>query len=306
MKTQKGFVWTPIVIAIAILVLGGVAYFGVKQYQLYTAEKIEKEKQTQEQQSALNDAKAEIEKLKTASEATKKEQTDLENKIEQTRVDSVKSAQASKAFNPDLSAIISEWRGRTAFLLCSGTNLYTNRTYSQSATAYVSDFKGGVWGLLTNKHAVTDDYGNVVTGCTVTIPGDPNPIYVSSVNIQLHPDPLIDAARVNIDNNDSFISSLSKKQMCARQTDIKINTGDQVIILGYPAIGSPTDITATEGIISGQDYPYYVTSAKIDHGNSGGLAILVKADCYFGIPSGAVVGSIESLGRILSTDAIAK
>ena len=86
----------------------------------------------------------------------------------------------------------------------------------------------------------------------------------------------------------------------------KINTGEQVIILGYPSIGSPTDITATDGIISGQDSPYYVTSAKIDHGNSGGLAILVKNDCYFGIPSGAVVGSVESLGRILDVNAIAK
>ena len=82
--------------------------------------------------------------------------------------------------------------------------------------------------------------------------------------------------------------------------------GDNVAIIGYPAIGSKTDVTVTRGIISGTDGDYYVTDAKIDHGNSGGVAILLKDDCYLGIPSASVVGQIESLGRILSASAIFK
>lgn len=210
---------------------------------------------------------------------------------------------STSAQNSNISSIVSEYRNRTAFLLCSGTNPYSGQTYSQTGTGYVYWFDHATTlGLLTNKHVVTDDYGNAVTGCEVIIPGDQNSIFVSSADMKLHPDPTIDAARINIANPDAYLSSFAKKKVC----DVKINTGDQVVILGYPAIGSPTDITATEGIISGKDYPYYVSSAKIDHGNSGGLAILVKNDCYFGIPSGAAVGSIESLGRILDVNAIAK
>ena len=78
-----------------------------------------------------------------------------------------------------------------------------------------------------------------------------------------------------------------------------INIGDKIVVLGYPAIGTEGGITATEGIISGIEKNYYVTSAKIDHGNSGGAAILVKDDCYLGIPTWANPGSIESLARIL-------
>jgi hypothetical protein len=82
-----------------------------------------------------------------------------------------------------------------------------------------------------------------------------------------------------------------------------------MVILGYPVYGtgagtytsvfSTIEITATEGIISGMDEIYYTTSAKIDHGNSGGLAIDENNDCYIGIPTAAIEGQIESLGRIL-------
>ena len=54
----------------------------------------------------------------------------------------------------------------------------------------------------------------------------------------------------------------------------------------------------------GKTIYYIVTDAKIDHGNSGGAAILIKDDCYLGIPSAAVVGSIESYGRILKSNLV--
>jgi len=78
-----------------------------------------------------------------------------------------------------------------------------------------------------------------------------------------------------------------------------VNIGDKLIVLGYPSIGTQGGITVTEGIISGIESNYYVTSAKIDKGNSGGAAVLLKNNCYLGIPSWAKSGSIESLGRIL-------
>ena len=70
--------------------------------------------------------------------------------------------------------------------------------------------------------------------------------------------------------------------------------------MGYPGIGTQGGITATEGIVSGIENQYYVTSAKIDQGNSGGLAVLVKDNCFLGIPTWAKLGVIESLGRIIS------
>jgi len=84
-----------------------------------------------------------------------------------------------------------------------------------------------------------------------------------------------------------------------RICDIKPSVGDNVLIFGYPKIGFKSGITVTEGIISGYEDGFYSTSAKIARGNSGGAAVSVKNDCYFGTPTSVYSGKVESLGRIL-------
>ena len=86
-------------------------------------------------------------------------------------------------------------------------------------------------------------------------------------------------------------------------------TGESIAVLGYPDYGtnagefmsvfSTINPTVTEGIISGQDGNYLTTSAKIDPGNSGGLAIDETNDCYVGIPTAIEIGQAGTLGRIL-------
>lgn len=77
--------------------------------------------------------------------------------------------------------------------------------------------------------------------------------------------------------------------------------GEKVFILGYPALGGDS-ITVTDGIIAGVENDgitkYYKTSAKVEHGNSGGAAILENG-CFLGIPTLAISGSVESLAYIL-------
>jgi hypothetical protein len=116
--------------------------------------------------------------------------------------------------------------------------------------------------------------------------------------------PKIDAGYFLISNPDSYIQQIADNgnNVCNAQPKI----GDSVIILGYPAIGSANSITATDGIISGIESNYYVTSAKVEHGNSGGAAILKDKNCYVGIPSYAETGDIESLARILDFNLIFK
>ena len=86
-------------------------------------------------------------------------------------------------------------------------------------------------------------------------------------------------------------------------------TGEKVVILGYPSIGTSggEDLTVTEGIISGveesfsfsdkKQFTWYVTSAKIEQGNSGGTAI-ASDGCFIGIPTCSTRGELESQGRI--------
>jgi len=78
--------------------------------------------------------------------------------------------------------------------------------------------------------------------------------------------------------------------------------GDQVYALGYPVSGGST-LTITEGIVSGFEGDFIKTSAKIDAGNSGGLAIH-QSGCLLGIPTYVQTGPYETLGRILRFDRI--
>jgi S1-C subfamily serine protease len=59
--------------------------------------------------------------------------------------------------------------------------------------------------------------------------------------------------------------------------------------------------TVTEGIISGiVAGPIYKTNAAIDHGNSGGVAILNKNGCALGIPTLGASGLTSGIGYIQS------
>jgi hypothetical protein len=77
--------------------------------------------------------------------------------------------------------------------------------------------------------------------------------------------------------------------------------GDHISILGYPGVGG-SSLTATDGIISGfetdEGTRFIKTSAKIEHGNSGGVAIK-DSGCILGIPTFVETGKAESIGRIL-------
>jgi len=98
MKTQKGFIQIPLLIAIVagVLVLSGSGYFGVKQYKGYQVEKqtekteqerivLEREKKAQvvleAQQKSLEQAQVEIEKLKKKSTDEQKKRNALEQKV---------------------------------------------------------------------------------------------------------------------------------------------------------------------------------------------------------------------------------
>jgi len=78
--------------------------------------------------------------------------------------------------------------------------------------------------------------------------------------------------------------------------------GDPVRIFGYPSANYGWSLTITEGIISG--FPgdgLVLTSAKIDAGNSGGLAVDDEG-CMVGIPTAVSFGEYDNLGVIISSE----
>lgn len=294
---QKGFIQIPILIAIivGVLVLIGTSYFGVKQYQNYQIQKvkeIEFAKQNQEQKNR----DTEIEKLKNEVES-------LKNLKPQTIIKEVPK-EVTKS-GPDLSIIISQWRSSVAYVECNWPYVNSQGYFTKSGSGLFWNAGENNYFILSNLHVVTEETAGLPQYCTVQIPGDNNVATIPGKDIykvSKEGQKSIDASLITIKNPTLYMINSSVTDwpyMGCLGSKNDASVGDQVVILGYPGIGSQTDITATEGIVSGFEGDYYITSAKVEHGNSGGAAILVKNNCYLGIPTFVEVGQVESLARIL-------
>ena len=264
-----------IVLFLALIAVGG--YFLFSKNSQNDKEQIQQ--QAEAQQKALESAQAKIEKLKQDSESAKTKQQQLEQTI--------KSAPKPATTN-SLTSIIKGWRPRIAYVVCS---------WGSGS----SEIEASGSGLLMKNWIATNDHvmrygGRTPTACGISLP-DKDTIYYADISSSNVYGGGVDMAGITIDNQDNYTDTLGSKPVnyCKRKAEI----GESIVILGYPYTGSTNDITATEGIISGYDGYYYITSAKIEHGNSGGVAVLLKDNCYLGIPSNVSAGELESLGRIL-------
>jgi len=325
-NNSKGFIQIPILIAIIIgvLIVGTGGYFGIKQYQNYQTQKTEKEKLAQEEEiEQKGKEKQEMEKLKEEIENLKNQKPQIIKEIPSKNSENQKNQQSSNipsqpSQSVDISSVIDKWKPSVAYIKCDFFNKDETYAFSEAGSGTLFGFSDGV-GIQTNKHVISKQLpltGGLATPdyCTVKFLGNSKLYYVyhhttSGVfNMQAAGDES-DGARLIIRESDNFIANLLLQQ--GFYCKCKPSLGESIVILGYPSIGSQTDITATEGIISSYEYSvnagnYYVTSAKVEHGNSGGAAILVKDNCYLGIPTFAQIGEIESLARILDEPGLLK
>src|SRR3990167_172083 len=317
-KTQKGFIQIPILIAIiaGVSVLSGAGYFGIKQYQNYQIKKVEqeiilqdKEKEAQvlaeAQQKVIEETRQEIDKIKTQEqEKTKNLENELyAEKVKRIEAETKQKAEEDKArileqqrvneTKNDLPTIISFWRPRIAKLQCAWMTTDGEVAFWQTGSGLLVSGNDMV---ITNQHVFIAEESSIKRGadfCLISFP-DQKPVVVNYTEFRFSKTE--DVGLLEIKEPSTYMKNLGTfTQGCKNFPPI----GEKIVILGYPTIGSSDNITATDGIISGRDGFYYITSAKIEHGNSGGTAIYLKDNCILGIPTSSKVGEIESLGRIL-------
>jgi hypothetical protein len=261
------------------------------------------------------DAKNKIEEAqkkiieKQIAEEVKKETKIIQKKIEEEKSKEIaelqqklkelgkKQLESSSGVQYSVSSIVEYWKPRIAYVTCNFGGLIKQ---SGSGTVFLQlpAFSNQI-PVLTNRHVITyegiyDTYGPDY--CIVKIGDETYRVLPTQFRFLTKG---YDLAILFIDNPSQKLKEIAiswKNELCKAKTG---KVGDSIVVLGFPAIGSPTDITATEGIISGYEDYYYITSAKIDAGNSGGAAILLKENCFLGIPTYIVKGKAESLGRIL-------
>jgi S1-C subfamily serine protease len=162
-------------------------------------------------------------------------------------------------------------------------------------------------GILTNYHVIAE-----TDICLVTLPnlisGAPNEIYVASPVIIPELSEQYDLAFLGI--TDAFVDdygniygtfpntfkSFDDSSFCSGYVP---KLGENIKIYGYPVTSGGYNLTITDGVISSfSDDGLILTSAKVDSGNSGGLAVNQNG-CFVGIPSAVNLGEYQNLGVII-------
>ncbi|MEK7109684.1 MAG: trypsin-like peptidase domain-containing protein [Patescibacteria group bacterium] len=179
--------------------------------------------------------------------------------------------------------------------------------------------------VLTNSHVIPQNNENILTtdeGCLVILPnqqtGQPEEMYWARPIVIPELSDEYDLAYLEI--YDAFVDEDGEVRGRYPRTfqsifadenkhdDIcqfrKNKLGDPIRIFGYPQTSGGFYLTITDGVISSfSDEGVILTSAKIDEGNSGGLAVDQKG-CMVGIPVAVSEGKYQNLGVIISTDLI--
>jgi len=219
---------------------------------------------------------------KAQEESAQNKISALEEKISQTKTYS-------------LSSIISDWRPLIANLECQFRYSDTGRIYQKSSGSGIAiKFKNTPSAILTNKHVLTDSNGYGADSCSAKLLDSDETLASSDIRSSSTG---YDLGYIYINNPSDYFKNLTSSfpALCSQKPSL----GDEIVVLGYPSIGSKNNLTATEGIVSGFDGNYFITSAKVEQGNSGGAAILLKDNCLLGIPTFVTLGKVESLARIL-------
>jgi hypothetical protein len=271
---------------LAVIIFALAIYLGIQSWDNYKAQQ-EQEKILLEQQMAQREVDAQAQKKKL--DDLNKQLGDLKNRPPEVRVETKTVVVEGKDTTSD---IVKEWSPRVAYIECTWAYSDTGKVYAAgSGSATLINYTSIGVQAVTNKHVVQDEKGYAPRDCQVILPGVKSYSIVNDFKTKINVGSNEDWGFVKL-APDSILNNITAPniKLCS-----SVNVGDKLLVLGYPGIGSKTGLTVTEGIVSGYDGNYYITSAKIDHGNSGGAAILIKDDCYLGIPSSAAVGTIESL-----------
>ncbi len=285
----------PIVIVFIIASMLAFGYFGIKYFNKIRQERneaiaLQNEKLAIQQEIEDLEQKLKEESRDQEIEDLRQQLLDLQTKSAETKtVNNTVTIEAKD----NVSTIIKEWSPRVAHIECLWFDANDKLYARGSGSATLVNFNGLGLRAITSKHIIFYK-SKLPRDCKLELlSGESYSISINDNNVNIGQD--ADWAYLTLPIENELLKITQKDIKACKNVDV----GDKLLVLGYPKIGSKTGLTVTEGIVSANDKDYYITSAKIDKGNSGGASILVKDDCYLGIPAASMVGSIESLGRIL-------
>jgi hypothetical protein len=202
-----------------------------------------------------------------------------EQKVEVKKVEPVKVE--PKTYT--VEEVYNEWSPSVVRVYCVVLDSRGNNKRTSDGSGFLTRTGSGRYAILTTPHVfnrddVKSDY------CDITFPYT-NEIYRSTAK------DFIEVGGIFIDN----VSDEVKREYSRLSNDetgeancLKIDTGEKIMILGYPSGSDKSKVSYTTGEILRYDGDFYISTAKILPGYSGGIAVSMKNNCFFGIPTHAL------------------
>ncbi len=188
--------------------------------------------------------------------------------------------------NYKLEDVVKAWRPYTVRVTCITLDSNGNKkSYSDGSGFLAYDPAKGP-SVITNKHVFYVKDGISSNYCDVYFPESKEVVkvekkdrYVSSKGY--------DKGTLVITQPSEYISNLAKNSITTSRDckATKPESTDDIVILGYPMGKPKDDISYAKGKIVGYQDRYFVSTATIVSGYSGGVAVSLKDNCYLGIPT---------------------
>lgn len=325
-RISVSFTWRVLIIGLSVIgiLLLGIMYAGFHLYTKIVAnENAQKLILANQDNARIAEEQKSAELIKAQQEAL----TQAQDELSKTKTDTAKTDAQVKTLTQALntqqkspkdiiisSADLSPYVTSVVQVICASP------TTVSSGSGTLWTFKEAPYAVVTNYHVVkgADTCVLVIADTTNTVIG----MFNLSGAIQTF-NPSVDEAILTIGSSTgnqnipiaNYNYSLSTMRQCPNQTPV----GTPVVIIGFPAyakrdstvsiggIGTVNVIyrTVTNGIISGYDTSgggnaNYFVSAKIDNGNSGGMALAKDTNglCLLGLPTWLTVGNYETQGLV--------
>ncbi len=206
-------------------------------------------------------------------------ETQVEDKKEEVKIKEVAQY--------NVQDVVKTWRPYVVRVTCIVLDENGNKkSYSDGSGFLSNDPKGAL--IITNKH-VFNPYNNPVTDYyDVYFPESKETVRIEKkdryTNSKGH-----DLGALVITDPSSHISNLLRNDSITSRncTAVKSDSDDSLVIIGYPKGSSKTDVSYEQGKLSGYIGSYFISTAKVTEGYSGGIAVSLKDNCFLGITSAA-------------------
>lgn len=188
--------------------------------------------------------------------------------------------------NYKLEDVVKAWRPYVVRVTCIVLDSNGNKKSYSDGSGFLTFNPAKGPTIFTNKHVFSLPDGTATNYCDVYFPDskevvrvDKKDRYISSKGY--------DKGSLVITQPSEYVSTLSKNTRFTINDCIKANqdSTDDIVIMGYPMGKAKDDISYSSGKIVGYNDHFFISTATLANGYSGGVAVSLKDNCYLGIPT---------------------